>query len=141
MIVIKNTPTYFETNYIRIALSEKGNFIVENWLDFAEDEEVKHAKMRELEMLIETKSCGYIADMRGFKGVSPEMKEWMETVWLPAMYENGCRFIPMIFSPDEFANFSLSWIMNDMMSKFEIEKFPSQEDAENWFVEKIKQQK
>ncbi|GEM_PF-5868002 len=84
---IIDAETHFETSYVKLQYFPDGNFVLEQYNDFTEDDEIIHFKNKFLEMSEKFSVKGYIADMREFKGATPAMKEWMEDFWLPAYFE------------------------------------------------------
>ena len=74
----------------------------------------------------------FIAEMRNFKGASPEVYEWMNNFWLPKICEEGVKYIALILPPDLFGEFSLDNVLGTVMDKSKGEKFKTIDDAIDW---------
>ena len=128
-------PDHFETDYIRVQYN-KNHYVDEIWKDFANDVEVKLAQDKVFEIMKNTKSTAYIANMIHFKGTSPEIQMYVLNEWFPKMWDMGLRTIAMVVPPDIFGEFSLDTVIaKGIADKINKEKFTKQEDAAKWILD------
>ncbi len=128
-----NTPTQYENKFIRISFLKDKGFVEEVWKDFAEDDEIKKAKNKLIEILRNTSATTYLADLRNFKGASPKNQLWVRDVWFPKAYKAGLRTIAFLFAEDVFAKFSIETVISGKYAKkVNLQKFKTFEEAEKW---------
>jgi hypothetical protein len=130
---IIDLPTHFENEFVRIKYLPEKNYIEEVWKDFGEDEEIKFAKNKLINMLLYTDSKAYLSDLRGFKGASPENQYWVRDVWFPEAYNAGLRTIAFLVMEDIYANFTVETVITgEYAKKMTLHKFMTYEEADIW---------
>lgn len=130
---------HYENNFIRIKYLPEKNYIEEVWKGFCEDDEIKVAKNKLVDMLKYTKTTAYLSDLTGFKGASPESQIWVRDIWFPEAYNSGLRLIAFLVMKDAYANFSVETaIRGEYAKKINLQKFMTYQEAEEWLIDEIK---
>lgn len=136
---IIDTPLHWETDFMRVQYNKEGNYVDEIWKGYANDDEVVECQNKVLEILKNSKSTAYIADMYKFQGASPEVQEWVVKEWFPKMFEAGLKTLSMVFPPDQFGTFSMEQVLTEEVSnKLNKEMFKTYDEASNWIKQYTK---
>lgn len=131
--IIVDTPTHYETDFIKITYVPEKKRFEEVWKEYAEDEDIQLAKLREIEILKSFKIDTYLSDMLSFKGASPEIQLWVNEVWFKLAFEAGLRKLAMILPPDIYAVFSLeNAISGEFAMKLQAGKFENFFECDLW---------
>ena len=108
---------------------------IETYLEFGEDDDILTGKKKNTEMIGKYKVNGYIADMRNFKGASPEAAFWVANTWFPEVYKLGLKKGAFIFGEDLFSHFAVETaVSSEIAKKMKLEKFLTIEEAEKWLA-------
>ena len=132
---ITDLPNHFENYCIRVEYNKEKHYTIETYLEFGEDDDILAGKTKNTEMIKSYNVSGYIADMRNFKGATPEAAKWVANVWFPEVYKLGLRKGAFIFGDDVFSHFSVETaVSGEFAKKMKLEKFLSIDEAEEWLA-------
>lgn len=124
---------HFENYCIKIEYNNEKDYTKETYLDFGEDEDLIIGKKRHLQMIKNYRVNSFVADLRDFKGASPEASLWVTNEWFPEVVKFGLKNIAYILGEDVFAQFSVETaISSDFAKQIKIEKFLTLKEAEEW---------
>jgi len=133
---IIDTPLHFETDYIQVKYIADGHYVDEIWKSYADEEEVTLAQNKVMEVMKNSGTSAYIADMTHFKGTTPNVMLYVKNEWFTKMYyEIGLRTLSMVVPPDIFGQFSLETVINEgIADKVTKGKFQSYAEAREWIL-------
>ncbi len=132
----------FDNYCISIGYHPQKNITIEIYKEFGEDVDILNGKKKSAELIAKHKHLGYIADMRNFKGASPDAADYVANTWFPEVYKQGLRYGALLFGEDLFSVFAVETaVTNDFAKSMVIEKFLTMKAAEDWLIEMYKKHK
>ena len=124
--------TLYNAPTLTLSYDHANDWLYLDWHGALDDESVVAGALKLLELLKQEQCSKVLNDNTRITGLLADAAKWGSDVFLPMLYEAGCRSFAWVYSPERYSQLSAQLAMEQTAAGIAIMPFQNRDTAAEW---------